>query len=40
MKKEQNNKGVNKEIFIKKLQKRVLDITDQNTVPISTIDKK
>ena len=32
MKKEQNNKVLDKEIFIQQLQKIVLDLTDQDAV--------
>ena len=37
MEKEQNIKLVDKEIFIQQIQKRVMDITDQNAVLRSTI---
>ena len=37
MEKEQNFNVVHKEIFIQQIQKRVMDITDQNAVLRSTI---
>ena len=40
MEKEQNNKVVDKEIFIQQLQKIVLYPTEQNIVPINKISTK